>query len=227
MTYYRSARSIRPLQTNSALTTSTIKPDVIVQSGIVEIDRLLQGFKAGEVTFIDGNSALISDMPNRLCVNTFRTFKSDTIYLDGGMCANPYKIARYARMMEIDQQEILNRIHISRAFTVYQLSTLIQELLEPELKRRDPRTLIIGMFPALYLDPDVSAKEARTLFALNLKKIRELTSTYHLITILTNLDRTHLSSHRNIRDILYEDVNEILRLKEVEPCIYVSNILEW
>ena len=51
---------------------------------------------------------------------------SETIYIDGGMCANPYRIARYARMLELDQQEVLENVVMSRAFTVYQLSTLLQ-----------------------------------------------------------------------------------------------------
>jgi hypothetical protein len=40
--------------------TPVVKPDVIVLSGIQELDTLLGGFKAGEITYIDGNSSLIS-----------------------------------------------------------------------------------------------------------------------------------------------------------------------
>lgn len=217
-----SIHTIKKSDVNSPLVNVILKPDIIVHSGITELDRLIGGFKAGELTLIDGNSKLISDIPNQICVNTYRTFHSDTIYIDGGMCANPYKIARYARMMELNQRETLEHVHVSRAFTVYQLSTLLQDMLEPIIQKHNPRTLIIGRFPALYLDPDVPSQEAQTLLKNNLRKIRELTLKYRLITIFTNLDKTMLPSQRNLRKTLYSTVDEIVRMKQIEPCTYVD-----
>jgi hypothetical protein len=195
-----------------------IKPDIIVSSGIAALDRLLGGFKAGELTLVDGNSSHISDLPNHLCVNTYRTFRSETIYIDGGMCANPYQIARYARILELNQQDVLENIVISRAFTVYQLSTLIQEMLEPMIQKRSPRTLIIGMLPALYLDPEISPREAQMLLAQDLKKVQELTTSYTLITVCTNLDVMPLSPSKGLGKTLYDRVSEIVRMKQFEQC---------
>ena len=199
-----------------------LKPDIIVKSGIPEIDTLLGGFKAGEMTFINGYSNIISEIPNQICVNTYQTFQNDTIYIDGGIRADPYRIASYARKMEIDQKEILNHVHISRAFTVYQLSTLIHEMLEPLIQKCKPKTLIIGMLPMLYLDPDVSYSEGQIILKENLSKIQKLTKKYNLITIFTNNDKTLLESYRNLRDIIYKNVNEIVRMRQLEQCIHVN-----
>jgi hypothetical protein len=193
-----------------------LRPDIIVSSGIAELDSLCGGFKAGEMTLVDGNSDLISDLPNQLCVNTYRTFRSETIYIDGGMCADPYRIARYARMAELDQREVLQNVVMSRAFTVYQLSTLIQELLEPMILKRSPRTLIIGMLPALYLDPEIPAQEAQAVLSSDLQKIQDLTSRYQLITVCTNLDLMPLSPSRGLGKQLYDSVSEIVRMKQFE-----------
>jgi hypothetical protein len=208
----------RDMQTAKAATSLVyiIKPDIIVSSGITELDKLFGGFKAGELTLVDGNSSRISELPNQLCVNTYRTFHSETIYIDGGMCANPYQIARYARLLELDQREVLENIVISRSFTVYQLSTLIQELLEPLIQKRAPRTLIIGMLPALYLDPEISPREAQTLLTQDIKKIQELTTKYSLITVLTNLDVMPLTPSKGIGKTLYNSVNEVVRIKQFE-----------
>ena len=194
----------------------------MVKSGITELDRLQGGFKAGEITFLDGNSKLISEMPDQLCVNTYRTFHSDTIYIDGGMCANPYKIARYARMMEIDQRETLEHVQISRAFTVYQLSTILQDMLEPMIEKHHTRTLIIGMFPRLFFDPDVPNRKSQILLKNILNKIRELTQKYGLVTVFTNLDSTHLSNYRNLWNILYSTVDEIVRMKQLGQCTHIN-----
>lgn len=210
----------RDIQTSHATSSllQVVKPDIIVFSGIPELDNLLGGFKAGELTLVDGNSSRISDLPAQLCVNTYRTFHSETIYIDGGMCANPYQIARYARMLELDQQDVLENVLMSRAFTVYQLSTLIHEMLEPMIQKRSPRTLLIGMLPALYLDPEVPAREAQTLLSSDLRKIQDLTARYQLITVFTNLDVMPLSPSRGLGKTLYESVNEIIRIKQFDQC---------
>jgi hypothetical protein len=192
------------------------RPDIIVSSGIAELDSLCGGFKAGEMTLVDGNSSLIADLPNQLCVNTYRTFQSETIYIDGGMCANPYRIARCARMLELDQQDVLRNVVLSRAFTVYQLSTLLQELLEPMIQKRSPRTLIIGMLPALYCDPELSSQEAQTLLSQDLEKTQELTARYNLITVCTNLDAMPLTPSKGLGKTLYDRVTEIVRMKQFE-----------
>ena len=196
-----------------------IRPDIIVSSGIAELDRLCGGFKAGELTLVDGNSTLIADLPHQLCVNTYRTFHSETIYIDAGMCADPYKIARYARLRELDQQEVLQNVVMSRAFTVYQLSTILQELLEPMIQKCSPRTLLIGMLPALYHDPEISPQEAQTMLSQNLEKIQQLTKEYTLITVCTNLGPMPLSPARGLGRRLYEHVSEIVHVKQLEGCI--------
>jgi RecA/RadA recombinase len=193
-----------------------IKPDIVVTSGIKEIDKLTGGFKRGEITYIDGDSSLISIIPDQICVNTYRTFHSDVIYIDAGMSVDPYRIAKYARKIEVSQRESLEHVHISRAFTVYQLSTLIQDMLEKAIKRYNPLTLIVGRLPIFYLDSDVESKEAQTLLRANLHKIKELTKKYGLITIFTNLDKKMLSSNRNVRNILYSNVDEVVLMKELE-----------
>jgi RecA/RadA recombinase len=196
----------------------TARPDIIVSSGIPELDGLCGGFKAGELTVVDGNSGRISDLPNQLCVNTYRTFQSETIYIDGGICANPYRIAQYARMHELNQQDVLQNVVISRAFTVYQLSTIIQELLEPMTQKRNPRTLIVGMLPVLYLDSEISTREAQTLLSQDLEKLQQLTTKYNLITVCTNLDVMPLASSKGIGKTLYDYANEIVRMKQFEQC---------
>lgn len=213
---------INTIQTHPVLEKQILQADIVVCSGINELDMLLGGFKAGEMTFIDGDSDLIATIPHQVCVHTFRTFTSDTIYVDGGLCTDPYTIARYARLMELDQNEVLNQVHVSRAFTVYQLSTLINTMLEPAIKRYHPRTLIIGRLPVLYLDTDVKTTEAQTLFAHDLQKLKELTATYRLITLFTNPEKRLFPDRRRIHSILYEQTNEIVRVTQRDKTVHLK-----
>ena len=199
-----------------------LKPDIVVKAGIKEIDKLTGGFKAGKITYIKGDSKLVSKISNQLCVNTYRTFENDAIYIDAGMHVNPYTIAKYTRKLDLDQKKVLEHVHISRAFTVYQLSTLIQDMLEVAIKRYKPKTLILGRYPLLYTDNDVKEKEVRTLFRNNLHKIRELTIKYNLITIFTNIDKKMLSRQKNTSKILYKEADEIVSIKERKLATYVE-----
>ena len=209
-------------KTDFQIAKEILKPDILVSSGIKELDRLIGGFKTGEITYIDGDSDLISNLPNQLCVNTYRTFDKDIIYIDGGMRADPYKIAKYARKMELDQKKTLKHVHISRAFTVYQLSTLIQDLLEPTIKRHNPQAIIIGCFPVFFLDSDVSEKEAQTILRSCLHKLRELTTKYNLISVFTSLDKKLVTGNRNVRGIIYENVDEVVLMKELDLATRVN-----
>jgi hypothetical protein len=206
------------VRTSSSLV-QIIRPDVIVPSGIAELDRLCGGFKAGELTLVDGNSSLIAALPDQLCAATYQTFRCETIYIDAGMRANPYQIARYARLLELDQGEVLQNVLVSRAFTVYQLSTILQDLLEPMIQSHGPRTLLIGMLPALYHDPELSRREALTLLLQDLRKIQQLTTTYHLITVCTNLDVMPLTPSKGLGKALYDNVTEIIRIKHIDQRI--------
>ena len=193
-----------------------LKPDIVVLSGIKELDMLTGGFKTGELTYIEGDSKIISKIPDQVCVNTYRTFEKDSIYIDAGMCADPYKISSFARKLELDSKKVLESVHLSRAFTVHQLTTLIQDRLEDAIKRYKPKTLIIGRFPIFYLDSDVKEKEAQTLLRSNIHKIKELTVKYGLVTIFSNLDKRMQSSKRNVKNILYKNADEIILLKETD-----------
>jgi len=208
--------------TSPILSKTLLQPEISVNSGITEIDTLLAGFRAGTVTYVDGDSKLIADLPNRLCVNTYQQFHAHTLYLDGGLCADPYEIARYARALELDQYEVLHHVYVSRAFTVYQLSTLIEQHLEPMLQQYHPQTLIIGRFPLLHLDPDVPSNEAHRLLQNNLQTLQRLTKKHMLITILTNKETYRFPGQQHIRKLIYRNTSEVLRLRYIEPCTYVD-----
>jgi hypothetical protein len=93
-------------------------------------------------------------------------------------------------------------------------------MLEKELERHHPRTLIIGKFPALYLDSDVPKREAQCILQNSLATLQKLTSRYNLITVLTNIDSRLYSN--NIRKIIQSFVHETVQMKYIEPCTYVD-----
>ncbi len=190
----------------------------IIKSGIRDLDKFIGGFKSGEINFIQGYKKIVLNIPYQICAKTYKTHHKNVIYIDGGMSFNPYIIAKYARKMEFDQREALNHIYISRAFTIFQLTALLQYKLEQKIIECSPKILIIGKFLDLYLDSDISSSEADILMKNNLRKIKDITKKYELVTILSDFD-TRTTLRKKVNRILYENIDQIVKIKKIGQVI--------
>jgi len=187
-------------------------PELRIPSAVKEIDEVLGGFQAGALSWISGTSPTINILSYALCVNTYEAFHGDTVFIDGGCTMNPYRIAQYARQKEQPAREVLDHVHVSRAFTVYQLSTLIMDELEQVVQQYHPQTVIINAFPTLYLDPDVSSDEASTLIQQHLTEIKRITKTYQLVTVVLFSWSSQKQQHYEICKRVEQDADESLAL---------------
>lgn len=82
------------------------------------------------------------------------------IVLDGANQFNPYAVSALARRMLIPAEEILKKILIARAFTCYQLTTLVRE----KLPLYAPSNIIVIGPMNTFLDEDIRDQESRILF---------------------------------------------------------------
>jgi len=116
----------------------------------------------------------------------------DVILLDGANHFNPYMVSSFARKALIPPEKLLRRIRIARAFTCYQMATLMGERLvslvgaihactpkcgvsarRHESPLQKPWVIILGPI-ATFLDEDVPEREVRPLFERSLKKMEEM-----------------------------------------------------
>ncbi len=101
----------------------------------------------------------------------------DVIVLDGANRFNPYMVSSFAKKSLISPENLLKRIRIARAFTCYQMVTLIEERLISLIRRergltRLQKTWVILLGPATpFLDEDVPEREIRPLFERSLKRV--------------------------------------------------------
>ena len=101
----------------------------------------------------------------------------DVIVLDGANRFNPYMVSSFARKALIPPERLLKRIRIARAFTCYQMATLIEERLVSLFKQKGeitqqekPWVILLGLITP-FLDEDVSEREVRPLFERSLRKV--------------------------------------------------------
>jgi len=103
----------------------------------------------------------------------------DVIVLDGANRFNPYVASSFARKALISPEEILKRIRIARAFTCYQMATLMGEKLVSFLRAIDQlslqkiQVLLLGPITT-FLDEDVPEREVGPLFERALRKVGEI-----------------------------------------------------
>jgi len=104
------------------------------------------------------------------------------IVVDGANRFDPYMASSFARRALISPERLLKGIRIARAFTCYQMATLMGEQLTSLLRRegetelpQKPWVIFLGPITT-FLDEDVSEREARPLFERSLKKIEEMAS---------------------------------------------------
>ena len=128
----------------------------------------------------------------------------DVILLDGANCFNPYMVSSFARSVLIPPERLLRKIRIARAFTCYQMATLMGERLVslvggshactsgcglPSAERsvqagvsarrhesplQKPWVIVLGPI-STFLDEDVPERKVRPLFERALRKVREMT----------------------------------------------------
>ena len=106
----------------------------------------------------------------------------DVILLDGANHFNPYMVSSFARRALIPPEKLLKSIRIARAFTCYQMATLMGEQLTSLLRREGatellqrPWVILLGPLTT-FLDEDVPEREVRPLFERSLKKIEGMAS---------------------------------------------------
>ncbi len=152
--------------------------DDLIEFGIEE-------FEPSHITVIEGSSIVLSIL-FRLCVDSIISLNRDVLYIDGYNTFDPYIIQRMVKPLRIDQRKILSRIHIARAFTEYQMETLIRGL-NATIKEWNAGVLIISYLPNLfYRSKNNPNKYSKKLFESSIEQLRFTTTSSNVITVITS-----------------------------------------
>jgi hypothetical protein len=166
-----------------------------VVTTIRRIDAFLGGFSPASVSLLASQSEFLFNLVARVIVSTISTTERDVIYVDGGNSLDPYLLTAACRLFRLDADSVLRRVQVARAFTVFQLDTLITQNLERILAQHKPKLVLVSCLSELFLDRDVNWFEAKTLFETDFLKLKKLTERYEVTTLVTNFGRER-SIHR-------------------------------
>jgi hypothetical protein len=188
---------VRTLSQNALV--KPLPSQALLTLNIPNIDDLLPGFEIGDFAVFYGASTVLP-LSSMLCVraqlpNQLGGLGTDVVFVDGGNTFKLYQISRIAQLHQLDPRQVLKRIYISRAFTAYQLTSIILKKLKETVNKYNAKLVVISDISGLYLDKDVKPREAKRIFSQIIAYLSTFAEENQLIMIATYL--SHYCSKQN------------------------------
>ncbi|HLC01152.1 MAG TPA: hypothetical protein VJL33_07535 [Candidatus Bathyarchaeia archaeon] len=147
----------------------TGSPQTRVSLNIRNVDELFPGFETGEFTVLQGGGAVLP-LSLLLCVRAQLPIQlgglgTDVIFIDGGNTFRLYQVTRLAQLHQLNPRGVLERIYISRAFTAYQMTSLVMGKMDEAAKKTGAKLVVLSDIGGLFLDKDIPDEEARRIFS--------------------------------------------------------------
>ncbi|GAB4341666.1 MAG: hypothetical protein Kow0099_18530 [Candidatus Abyssubacteria bacterium] len=134
------------------------------------------------------------------------------VYLDGANSFNPFIITRIARKMGLSSEDLLKRIHISRAFTCHQMQALVTDRLEDAFRRFNTNVAVVSGLLDTFYDEDVPFGEAYDLLKAATTEFTRLAGKGARILIACPDSRLPLEARRRrFMDHLIQTASTVLR----------------
>ena len=186
--------------TRPALTTS-----------VPTLDRILGPFDAGKVTLIDSSSDFVFHLTTLLAVRAVME-GHEVVFLDGGNSVDPHGMVALGKRAGLAREDVLPRVHVARAFTCHQMTTLILDMLDRKIEETGAGLVVLACLPTMYLDEDVELREAHQLFQRSMRAARQTIADREVVGLVTNAGLAKLNRRRSIRRQLYESADRVVRV---------------
>lgn len=212
------------MSTNQLVQVTPSKP--LLSLNIRAVDQLFLGFAEGDFTLIQGSSSattltsLLSvrgQLPTQL-----GGLNSQVIFIDGGNTFDLYRIAQFARVHYLNPKQVLDKIYISRAFTAYQITSLIMQKLGAAIAKTDAKLVIISDLPGFFLDTDLADIEAEKVFSQVLIYLQNFAKENKIVLITTYLPHKEDKRNTNLHKLAVAKANVVLSLRQTKYAREVS-----
>ncbi len=182
------------------------------------VNDLFPGFVPGDFAVIYGSPSAVS-LTSLLCVRAqlpiqLGGLSSCVIFVDGGNTFRLYNISRLAQIHHLDSKQALEKIHLSRAFTAYQMTSLIMERLKDAVEKYNAKLVVISDIAGLFLDKDIPDEEARHVFSQIVAYLQTFARQKQIILIATYLPRNASSRNDSLQTVTCQKANVVLALKQ-------------
>ena len=146
----------------------------------------------------------------RLCVRSFLPKKGccwdvggggeldspAVIFIDAGNCSDIYQVCNFARQYGLDSKLVLDRIKVSRPFTIHQLAGLIIHELNELLQCTQAKLVVITDMLRMFLEEDpqqqIDKDEAYWLIKEMIRALRKISKKAFLVVSFHKISKEYL-----------------------------------
>jgi hypothetical protein len=193
-----------------------------VRTSVPTLDAFFGGLRQGCMTLVDSSDRMVFDLTHILCVNAVSTLGRDVVWVDGGNCVDPYELGRICKRFGLDRTEVLDGIRVARAFTAYQLVSLIDERLEDEVRRTRAGMIIVSCLPDMFQDREIRWSESYQLIKRCVERLHDLSRRERTATLVTNYGLMKLLQRKSLKNLLYDAADDIVRIENVAGCLRIA-----
>lgn len=196
-----------------------VKPSpsqALLSFNIPNIDDLFPGFTTGNFAVLYGSAVLpLSLLSTVRAQLPFQLggLETNVVFVDGGNTFRLYEVSRIAQLHQLDPKQVLERIYISRAFTAYQMTSIILEKLKDTVEKFNSKLVVISEIAGLYLDKDVPKREANDVFNQLTIYLSKFAEENQLIVMATYLPHYHSKQNTFFQAALCGRANVVISTK--------------
>jgi len=195
-----------------------ISPQLKLSLNIENVDCLFPGFMLGDFAVLHGSSS-IQSLLSSLCVRAQLPYQlggleTNVLFVDGSNSFRLYDVSAIAQSFELDPKEVLERIFVSRAFTAYQLVSLVFEQLQSVVKKYNSKVVILSNLVQLFLDNDVPKKEAQEVFLQLTAYLSKFAKRNRVILVATQPPRFWSKRSRFFKEVLCGRANVVASVRK-------------
>lgn len=133
------------------------------------LDSIFQGLKPGQIVYLHGSEICLT-LAEVLCLKAQLPINeggisSKIVFLDNSCSFNIKIITDLSREHKLDKSVIFQNILLSRSFTCFQLTNLIECKLEKILEDTGSKFIVVSEFPLLYCDRDLEEDLGKDQFS--------------------------------------------------------------
>jgi predicted ATP-dependent serine protease len=210
----------KKLSTNTLLKTTLSKtqPQPTLSLNMRNINQLFPGFTPGDFALLHGSPA-VTTLTTLLCVRAqlppqLGGLSSNVVFIDGANTFRLYQITRLARLHQLNPKQVLDHIYISRAFTAYQMASLILQKLEDAVTACNAKLVIVSDIATMFLDKNVQEEEAKRIYSQITTRLSKFAKEHQAIIVTTY--PPHEDSKRNLylHALTSSRANVIIKLRQ-------------
>jgi len=189
-------------------------PQTVFSLNMPGVDELFPGFLPGDFAVLYGSRA-VTTLTSLLCVRAqlppqLGGLGSSVVFIDGGITFRLYRVAQLAQLHELNPEEALRRIFISRAFTAYQLASLVMEKLEETVKVCDAKVVIISDLAGFFLGTNIATEEAQSIYSQIIAYLADLARRHRIVVVASYLLYENSKRNTALQEMTYQNATTVL-----------------